>query len=119
MLHKMPKKSSIAGMIELDLARKQFREELVSAKRPAEFYSRIGVVLSGGGAKGAYEAGVLMAFEDAVIPTHIISATSIGSINAASYAGDSTGFVGKADNTVRAWMETAAAPETCRRLLRG
>jgi len=109
MLHKMPKKSSIAGMIELDLARKQFREELVSAKRPAEFYSRIGVVLSGGGAKGAYEAGVLMAFEDAVIPTHIISATSIGSINAASYAGDSTGFVGKADNTVRAWMDLTPA----------
>lgn len=109
MLHGISRKSSTAGMAELDLARRQFREEIASVQRPAEFHSRIGVVLSGGGAKGAYEAGVLMAFEDAVIPTHVITATSIGSINAASYAGDSTGFVGKADNTVRAWTDLSPA----------
>src|SRR5947209_6801089 len=109
MLHKMAKKSSMAEMIELDLARKRFREEAASGPRPEQFHSRIGVVLSGGGAKGAYEAGVLMAFEDAEIPTHIITATSIGSINAASYAGESTGYVGKADSTVRAWMELTPA----------
>ena len=98
MLHKSPKRSSVAAMAELDLARKSFREEMASATRPAEFHSRVGVVLSGGGAKGAYEAGVLMAFADAEVPTHIITATSIGSINAASYAGDCNGCVGNAEN---------------------
>ena len=39
----------------------------------------------------------LMAFQDAEVPTHILTATSIGSINAASYAAHSEGFVGKAD----------------------
>src|SRR5947209_9291417 len=109
MLHKSPKRSSVAAMAELDLARKGFREEMASATRPAEFHSRVGVVLSGGGAKGAYEAGVLMAFADAEVPTHIITATSIGSINAASYAGDCNGCVGNAENLVRSWMDLTPA----------
>jgi predicted acylesterase/phospholipase RssA len=50
---------------------------------------RIGVVLSGGGARGAYEAGVLLAFGHAKLPTHVVSAASIGSINAASYVAHS------------------------------
>ena len=62
-------------------------------------------MLSGGGARGSYEAGVLMAFHDAQIPTHIITATSVGSINAASYAAHSIGYVGDAEVLVRSWME--------------
>jgi predicted acylesterase/phospholipase RssA len=66
---------------------------------------RIGVVLSGGGARGAYEAGVLRAFQDAKLPTHIITATSVGSINAASYVAhaDPESFVGNAESLVDSW----------------
>lgn len=69
------------------------------------FSGRVGAVLSGGGARGAYEAGVLLAFQDAQLPTHIITATSIGSINAASYAAHSDGLVGNAEPQVESWFE--------------
>ncbi|HEV2022612.1 MAG TPA: patatin-like phospholipase family protein [Terriglobales bacterium] len=73
---------------------------------PARGYGgRIGVVLSGGGARGAFEAGVLLAFQDARLPTHILAATSIGSINAASYAGHSETLVGNAEHLVNSWLE--------------
>lgn len=76
---------------------------------PAAFSSRIGVVLSGGGARGAYEAGALMAFQDAGVPTHIITASSVGSINAASYAAHAEGFVGQADSLVQSWIDLTPA----------
>jgi len=66
---------------------------------------RIGVVLSGGGARGAYEAGALLAMSDAQLPTHILAATSIGSINAASYAAHSDSLVGNAEPLVDSWCE--------------
>ncbi len=53
------------ALAELDALRDEFRATIATAKRPAAFSSRVGVVLSGGGARGAYEAGVLMAFQDA------------------------------------------------------
>jgi predicted acylesterase/phospholipase RssA len=67
---------------------------------------RIGVVLSGGGARGAYEAGVLRAFQDAKLPTHIIAATSVGSINAASYVAhaEPDSIVGNAESLVDSWI---------------
>ncbi|HEY6351806.1 MAG TPA: patatin-like phospholipase family protein [Candidatus Angelobacter sp.] len=98
------KKRTAAALEELEVLRAQFRREVASGK-PIRFTSRIGVVLSGGGARGAYEAGVLMAFHDAQIPTHIVTAASVGSINAASYAAHSQGFVGNAEVLVRSWME--------------
>jgi predicted acylesterase/phospholipase RssA len=98
------KKRAVAAIQELDTLREQFRRDL-AARTPPKFTSRVGVVLSGGGARGAYEAGVLMAFHDAGVPTHIITATSVGSINAASYAAHSNGFVGDAEVLVRSWME--------------
>ncbi len=69
----------------------------------------MGVVLSGGGARGSYEAGVLMAFQDAQVPTHIIAATSVGSINAASYAAQAEGLVGKAEPLIDAWLDLTPA----------
>jgi predicted acylesterase/phospholipase RssA len=73
---------------------------------PAHNYNgRIAVVLSGGGARGSYEAGVLLAMQDARLPTHIVAATSIGSINAASYAGHSDTLVGNAEHLVDSWLE--------------
>ena len=96
-------------MAELDALRETFRAEISAVERPAVCSSRIGVVLSGGGARGAYEAGVLMAFQDAQVPTHILAATSIGSINAASFAAHSEGYVGKAETLVKSWMELTPA----------
>jgi predicted acylesterase/phospholipase RssA len=91
--------------------RKQFRESL--PKNPAalwkSFTGRIAVVLSGGGARGAYEAGVLLAFQDARLPTHIITSTSIGAINAASYAGHGRGYVGNAEPLVQGWLDLIPA----------
>src|SRR6476469_8538107 len=98
-----------AALAELDALREEFRAAIATASRPAAFSSRIGVVLSGGGARGAYEAGVLMAFQDAQVPTHIIAATSVGSINAASFAAEAEGLVGKAEPLVDAWLELTPA----------
>ncbi len=102
------KERSTAAMEELAGLRAQFLEHAGEVAPPV-FCSRVGVVLSGGGARGAYEAGVLMAFQDAKVPTHILAATSIGSINAASYAAHSEGLVGKADSLVKSWMELTPA----------
>ncbi|HET9839374.1 MAG TPA: patatin-like phospholipase family protein [Candidatus Angelobacter sp.] len=82
---------------------------MATRPRPNAFSSRNGVVLSGGGARGAYEAGVLMAFQDAQVPTHIITATSVGSINAASYAAEAEGLIGRAEPLVNAWLELTPA----------
>ncbi|HEU4413146.1 MAG TPA: patatin-like phospholipase family protein [Candidatus Angelobacter sp.] len=98
-----------AALAELDGLREEFRARIAASIRPRIFTSRIGVVLSGGGARGAYEAGVLMAFQDANVPTHIITATSVGSINAASYAAHAEGLVGKAEPLVDAWLELTPA----------
>ena len=100
---------SAAALTELDCLRREFQTQISSEPRPQQFASRVGVVLSGGGARGAYEAGVLMAFQDAHVPTHIITATSVGSINAASYAAHSNGLIGDAEPLVQAWMDLTPA----------
>lgn len=91
----------------LDEQRRTFRDSLAAEDAAGVlkgFVGRIGVVLSGGGARGAYEAGALLAFQDAAVPTHIITATSVGSINAASFAAQSDGLVGNAEPLVASWM---------------
>src|SRR5262245_41711243 len=103
------KARSVAAMAELGTLRQEFRARIASSRRPAVFSSRVGVVLSGGGARGAYEAGVLMAFQDAEVPTHVIAATSVGSINAASYAAHAEGLGGRAEPLVNAWLGLAPA----------
>src|SRR5215813_2998399 len=103
------KRRSQAALEELAALRERFRQQVEAGQRPAVFSSRIGVVLSGGGARGAYEAGALMAFQDAEVPTHLITASSVGSINAASYAAHAEGLVGKADSLVQAWIELTPA----------
>ena len=47
---------------------------------------KTGLVLSGGGAKGAYQAGVIMALAEAEIQIDAISGTSIGALNGAILA---------------------------------
>ena len=46
----------------------------------------VGVVMSGGGAKGLYHIGVLQALEENGIPIDYVSGTSMGSIIAGLYA---------------------------------
>ena len=48
----------------------------------------LGLVLSGGGAKGAYEVGVWQVFEETGVASNVtaISGTSVGAINAALFA---------------------------------
>ena len=92
--------------------RQKFRAKVEGAGVPplrlfSGFNGRIAVVLSGGGARGAYEAGALLAFQDAGMPTHILAATSVGSINAASYASHSSTFVGNAESLVESWTQVS------------
>jgi len=93
----------------LNSERAQFRSRLsehaLAARIIASFPGRIGVVLSGGGARGAYEAGVLLAFQDAQLPTHILAASSVGSINAAAYAANSSTLVGNAEPLLDSWTQ--------------
>jgi predicted acylesterase/phospholipase RssA len=102
------KARSQAALEELARLREEFKQRAAN-ERPDGFSSRVGVVLSGGGARGSYEAGALMAFQDAAVPTHIITASSVGSINAASYAAHAEGVVGKADTLVQSWLELTPA----------
>ena len=50
----------------------------------------VGLVLSGGGAKGAYEVGVWKAMKEAGVAEHVtvISGTSVGALNAALFASE-------------------------------
>ncbi len=47
---------------------------------------RVGVVLSGGGARGLYHVGILKALEDNNVPIDYVSGTSMGAIVAGMYA---------------------------------
>ncbi|OPH34076.1 patatin-like phospholipase family protein, partial [Moraxella atlantae] len=47
---------------------------------------KVGLVLSGGGAKGAYHVGVMQAIQEFGIPIHQISGASIGALNGAVLA---------------------------------
>lgn len=69
------------------------------------FPGRVAAVLFGGGGYGAYQAGALLAFQDAAIPTPFLIGASVGSINAASYAAHSDTLVGNAEPLVDSWFE--------------
>ena len=91
---------------ELTEARAAFRARIEKADAESvwrAFTGRIAVALSGGGARGAYEVGALLAFQDARLPTHIVTATSVGSINAASFVAHSEKFVGNAERLAQIW----------------
>ena len=55
---------------------------------------KIGLVLSGGGARGAAHIGVIKVLEELRVPVDLIVGTSMGSIVGAAYA---TGHVGAGD----------------------
>ena len=85
---------------------------MVSAGRqraaPASSASRLGLVLPGGGARGAYQVGVLKAAaemlpRDAPSPFRVISGTSAGAIIAATLAAHSHNFREGAISLERFW----------------
>lgn len=60
------------------------------ASAPALPRPRIGLVLSGGGARGAAHIGVLKVLEELRVPIDVIAGTSMGSIVGGSYASGQT-----------------------------
>ena len=60
-----------------------FAHTPLQAQQPRK---KVGLVLGGGGAKGAAEVGVLKVLEEADIPVDYIAGTSIGSIVGGLYA---------------------------------
>src|SRR5258706_9884581 len=51
---------------------------------------RIGLVLSGGGARGLAHVGVLKVLEDLRVPVHCVTGTSMGAIVGGAYAAGGT-----------------------------
>src|SRR3954452_21427354 len=67
----------------------------------------IGLVLGGGGVRGAVQVGMLRAlFEAGIVPDTIVG-TSIGAIHGAAVANDPT--IAVVDRLVEAWASPAAA----------
>ena len=65
----------------------QDEEVMAAADKPADARRpRVGLVLSGGGARGAAHIGVLKVLEELHVPIHFIAGTSMGSIVGAAYA---------------------------------
>ncbi len=60
---------------------------LMAAALPLVAAPRIGLVLSGGGARGAAHIGVLRVLEEMRIPIHALVGTSMGSLVGGGYAG--------------------------------
>ncbi len=75
---------------------------------PVQDRGRLGLVLSGGGARGAYQVGVLKALaeltpRDGPVPFRIICGTSAGAITAAVVAGHARHFRAGVVNLERVW----------------
>lgn len=58
---------------------------------------KVGIALEGGGAKGAYQAGVLKALKELEIKYDLVVGTSIGALNATSY------ITGKYEECINLW----------------
>jgi hypothetical protein len=69
---------------------------------------RVALVLQGGGALGAYQAGVYEALEEAGVAPDWVSAVSIGAINAALIAGNPPGR--RLDRLRAFWERVSARP---------
>lgn len=71
---------------------------------------RTGLVLGGGAARGAYEAGVLSYLRDELplevgghVPLDILSGTSVGAINACFIAGTAANPINQGTHLVEKW----------------
>jgi NTE family protein len=80
----------------------------------ASFHPKIGLVLTGGGARAAYQVGVLRAIAEmrpvgSPSPFQILCGTSAGAINAAVIAADATDFRRGVRRLVNVWKNFHAA----------
>ena len=57
------------------------------------------LILLGGGARGAYQVGVIRAIRELSVPIDIVCGSSVGAINAAMVA------AGRADDLERYWLQ--------------
>jgi len=64
------------------------RDTMLAGQWRPNGYDRVCLVLQGGGALGAYQAGVYQALHEAGIEPHWVSGVSIGAINSALIAGN-------------------------------
>jgi NTE family protein len=70
--------------------------------------TKIGLVLAGGGAKGAYQSGVVKYLAEIDFSPHIIAGTSIGALNGAILASN-TSFKQSGDRLWQLWKELGEA----------
>ena len=75
------------------------------AAEPAPARPRIGLALSGGGARGAAHIGVLKVLEELRIPVHCVTGTSMGSIVGGAYAAGMPARRARGDRTQTDWDE--------------
>ena len=86
------------------------RRELISAAGPAELpnYDVVALVLQGGGALGAYQAGVYEGLHEAGIRPNWVAGISIGALNAAIIAGSPEAQ--RVDRLREFWETICASP---------
>src|ERR1700719_213320 len=80
--------------------------DVIAAERQIPF-ERVALVLQGGGALGAYQAGVYEALAEAGIHPDWIAGVSVGAINAAIIAGNSPEF--RIDRLREFWTQVTAS----------
>src|SRR6266702_8700188 len=83
----------------------QVQPYVTAAERRLPF-ERVALVLQGGGALGAYQAGVYEALAEAGLHPNWIASISIGAINAAIIAGNSPNS--RVDRLREFWMQVTA-----------
>lgn len=88
----------------------------VVPRRPPTFTGRIGLVLAGGAARGAYEVGVLEHIVEQVArdlgydpPLHILCGTSVGAVNVGALAAYADEPRGRVARLVSAWRQLRVA----------
>ncbi|MEM9838812.1 MAG: patatin-like phospholipase family protein [Pseudomonadota bacterium] len=77
---------------------------------------RTGLVLSGGGARGAYQVGVLKALAELApgpVPFGVITGVSVGAINAAVIAEGADDFAGAAAKLEQLWRSLSSSDIFC------
>src|SRR5512134_953083 len=75
-----------AARAALAIATLAFQAQLETVAADAPQPPRIGLALSGGGARGLAHVGVLKVLEELRVPVHCITGTSMGSIVGGAYA---------------------------------
>lgn len=80
-----------------------------NVKAILEFMKKIALYLAGGGARGAYQAGVLKALAEILdvknIPFTLISGVSVGSVNAGVLTTHATDFKAATENLAEFWRQ--------------